>query len=127
MSSSILNLPTCSPSPPHAHPVHHVSCALAIASYLGDLFALDLVNGSVVVLCLRVLVENMRTIEQLMAAHAIISHCDARLGLVHAFHDVIPTLQTNAAYIHPNGSPAGLAFDQGYPQLYVQVRALRAQ
>ena len=118
-----MNLPTYSPSPPHANPYHHLSCALAIASYLGDLFHMGLVNGSIIDLCLRQLVDNMQTLEQLQAAHAIITHCDSKLVLIHAVHAVLARLQNNAARIVPNASAVGACFDQAYVQLYVQVRA----
>lgn len=121
MSSAIPNLPTCSPSPPHAHPIHHLSSALSIASYLGDLFMLGLVNGKVVLFCLRLLIGNMATLEQLQAAHSLITHCGIKLPIAITIPDVFVMLCANALNIAPNASAVGNVFDTDYVEQYVQV------
>ncbi|THH27657.1 hypothetical protein EUX98_g6537 [Antrodiella citrinella] len=124
MSSSILNLPTCSPYPPHAHPMHHLSCALAIASYIGDLYSLGLVRGPIVLLCLRLLIDNMTTIEQLQAIHGMLTHCGSALPFSVNIRDVFEELSANALNIAPNASSVGSMFYTDYVQQYVQgIRA----
>ncbi|KAH8086007.1 hypothetical protein BXZ70DRAFT_910362 [Cristinia sonorae] len=122
--SSLTNVTRFSASPPQASPVHHLSCALAITSYLGDLFTLGLLKGHVIDLCLRMLVDNMVILEHLQAVHALVSHCDEKLLAFVVVQSFVERLEQAAVRISDNASIAGTRFDQGYVQTYMQdIRA----
>ncbi|TCD65831.1 hypothetical protein EIP91_002181 [Steccherinum ochraceum] len=122
MHSSITNIPTCSQSPPHSPPVHHLSCALSIASFLGDLFTLSLVEGSTISEHLKqTLIAKTKTIEQLQAIHAILSHCDERLRthLPVSLRELNAEIEQRAHGIQPNASAIGAQFQKDYVCKYL--------
>ncbi|GJE97657.1 hypothetical protein PsYK624_138780 [Phanerochaete sordida] len=79
LPSAIVNLPVCSPSPPHASPLRNVSSAIAVATFAGDLFCEGLLKGSFVQLCMNLVLDKLSCLEEVEALHAIVLHAGERL------------------------------------------------
>lgn len=79
LPSAIVNIPVCSPSPPHAPPLRNVSSAIAVATFIGDLFCEGLLKGSFVQLCMNLVLDKLSCLEEVEALHAIVLHAGERL------------------------------------------------
>ncbi|EKM49758.1 uncharacterized protein PHACADRAFT_265411 [Phanerochaete carnosa HHB-10118-sp] len=79
LPSAIVNLFVCSPSPPHAPPFRNVSSAIAVATFIGDLFCEGLLTGSFVQLCMNLVLDKLLCLEEVEALHAVIHHSGERL------------------------------------------------
>ncbi|KIP04233.1 hypothetical protein PHLGIDRAFT_129634 [Phlebiopsis gigantea 11061_1 CR5-6] len=79
LPSSVVNILSCSPSPPHAPPFRSVSSAIAVATFVGDLFAEGLIKGSFVQLCMNMIIDKLSVLEEVEALHAIVLHSGERL------------------------------------------------
>ena len=74
-----MNLPVCSQSPPHAPPIRNASSAIAVATFIGDLFCEGLLKGSFVQLCMNLVLDKLSCLEEVEALHAIVCHSGERL------------------------------------------------
>ncbi|KAI0088604.1 hypothetical protein BDY19DRAFT_948542 [Irpex rosettiformis] len=104
LPSSIYHLSRTSPCPPHALPFHHLSSALAVAEFAGDLFAHSLTAGHYLLLCINMLLDRLSILEEVYALHTIVHHAgEAMYGRLQSI-DFVNKLQRQAGLIQPNAS-----------------------
>lgn len=107
LPSSIFNLPRCSPSPPHAPPHRHLSSALAVAEFAGDLFAHSLSAGHYLLLCVNMLLDRLSILEEVYALHVIVHHAGAAMYSRLQMIDFVDKLHRRAKAIAPGASALG--------------------
>ncbi|KAI8986276.1 hypothetical protein BD414DRAFT_488197 [Trametes punicea] len=110
-----VGLPTSFLSPGYQCGPSVLSPALAIVSFVGELFSHRLVHPGFVYRCLNLLVSDMFVIEQLRAARVLLCRLDHHLQCADpaAMNAVINAIITHSARIVPGQSVLGEAFNNG--------------
>ncbi|OSD02365.1 hypothetical protein PYCCODRAFT_1459070 [Trametes coccinea BRFM310] len=106
---------------PNKWPGKYLAHALAIVSFVGELFSCKLVDPGFVYQCLHLLVSDMVVIEQLRAARVLLCRLDYRLQEADpaAMNGALECIKRNVSRIIPGKSALGEAFD--YATVKVQI------
>ncbi|CDO72171.1 hypothetical protein BN946_scf184970.g23 [Trametes cinnabarina] len=110
-----LGSPSSFLTPSNKWPQTYLSQALVVVSFIGELFSCHLVHAGFVYQCLRLLVSDMRVIEQLRAARVLLCRLDYHLQEADpaAMAEILEHIKTHASRIVPGQSALGEAFDFG--------------
>lgn len=98
-----------------------LSSALAVATFVADLFVQRIILREFVHHCLNLLTRDLRVIEQLHAVQAIISHADEHLYETRAMTSLMAALAAKAAALQDGASAVGQTFDKTEVEACVQV------
>lgn len=99
-----------------------MSSAIAVATFVGDLFAEGLVKGSFVQLCMNMVLDKLSVLEEVEALHSIVLHSGERLYDRVPLFDFLTSLQMHCMNV-PLMSVVGKT-NTGYEtQCHLQVRA----
>ncbi|KAI0699206.1 hypothetical protein BC835DRAFT_1304542 [Cytidiella melzeri] len=107
LPSSIYNLPQCSPCPSHELARRHLSSALAVAEFTGDLYACSLVAGHYLLLCINMILDRLTILEEVYALHTIVHHAGEAMYSRLQMIDFVIKLQRRAQRIGSGASVLG--------------------